>query len=219
MWLRYGVDANNTLIAIEETQSGKTNLGCPYCGNQLIAKKGRVKQHHFAHKDETCNLVIKREPRDLPTLPLYDSFDIFLTGKQLEQLNKLWHRHKSHDNGISSLEVLPAFTRENLVKYDQQLNGCSGSGAYQFTDLGKIPVKALSLSGFNFVQELLILQKLSQLEAAIFNNQGRVLSQPELSFRLTDLRIYSAQIRKILLSTLYYLGLQVVQSRFFIKLG
>ena len=121
MWLRYGVDANNTLVAIEDTRSGKTNLGCPYCGNKLIAKKGRVKQHHFAHDDETCRMVIKREPRDLPTLPLYDAFDIFLTGKELEQLKKLWYRHKSHDNGIHSLELMPAFTRENLVKHNQHL--------------------------------------------------------------------------------------------------
>jgi hypothetical protein len=25
MWLRYGVDTNNTLVAIEDTRSGKTN--------------------------------------------------------------------------------------------------------------------------------------------------------------------------------------------------
>lgn len=205
MWLRYGVDINNTLVAIEDTRSGKTNLGCPYCGNKLIAKKGRVKQHHFAHNDETCRMVIKREPRDLPTLPLYDAFDIFLTGKELEQLKKLWHRHKSHNNGIHSLELMPAFTRENLVKFNQYLNSGVGRGAYQFTDLGKIPVKALSLSRFNFIQEPLILQKLTQLEAAVFSNQGMVLPEPELSFCLTDLRIYSAQLRKVLLSTLYYL--------------
>lgn len=94
---------------------------------------------------------------------------------------------------------------ENLVKYNQHLNSGGSSGAYQFTDLGKIPVKALSLSRFNSVQEPLILQKLTQLEAAVFSNQGMVLSEPELSFCLTDLRIYSAQLRKILLSTLYYL--------------
>jgi len=205
VWLHYGVDANNTLVSIEDTRSGKTNLGCPYCGNQLIAKKGRVKQHHFAHNDETCNLIIKREPRELPTLPLYDAFDIFLTGKELEQLKKLWHRHKSHNNGIHSLEVLPAFTRENLLKYNQHLNIGNGSGVYQFTDLGKIPVGALSLKLFNWVQEPLILQKLTDLEAGVFDNQGSVLPQPELSFRLTDLRIYAAQLRKILLSTLYYL--------------
>lgn len=68
MWLRYGVDANNTLVAAEDTQRGKTNLGCPYCGNRLIAKKGRVKEHHFAHDGETCNLIIKTEPRSQPTV-------------------------------------------------------------------------------------------------------------------------------------------------------
>jgi hypothetical protein len=208
MWLRYGIDANNTLIAIEDTRSGKTNLECPYCGSRLTAKKGIVKEHHFAHNDGTCRIVIQREPRELPNLPLYDAFDIFLTGKELEQLKKLWHRHKSHNNGIHSLEVLPAFTRENLVKHNQHLNVCNGSGTYEFTDLGKIPVKALPLSRFNFVQEPLIVQKLTDLESAIFNSQGIVLPEPELSFRLTDLRIYSAQLRKILLSTLYYLEVQ-----------
>jgi len=153
VWLKYGVDANNTLVAIEEVQSGKTNLRCPYCVSNLIAKKGRVKEHHFAHNDETCRMVIKRDPRDLPTLPLYDSFDIFLTAKELEQLQKLWHRHKSHAQGIHHLELLPAFTREKLVKYNQHLNVCNGNGAYQFTDLGKIPVGALSLKRFNCIQE------------------------------------------------------------------
>lgn len=100
---------------------------------------------------------------------------------------------------------MPAFARENLVKHNQHLNVCSGSGTYEFTDLGKIPVKALSLKLFNCVQQPLILQKLTELEAAVFDNQGTVLQQPELSFRLTDLQIYGAQIRKILLSTLYYL--------------
>jgi len=74
--------------------------------------------------------------------------------------------------------------------------------------LGKIPVKALSLKLFNSVQEPLILQKLTDLEAGVFDYQGSVLPQPELSFRLTDLRIYTAQLRKILLSTLYYLEIK-----------
>ena len=154
-------------------------------------------------------MVVKREPRDLPTLPLYDSFDIFLTGKELEHLKKLWHRHKAHEYGIHRLEILPAFTREKLVQYNQNLNTTVGSGAYQFTQLGKIPVKALALAGFNAVQEPLIMQKLASFEAAIFDNKGCVLPEPELSFRLTDLRIYWAQLRKILLSTLYYLEVQV----------
>ena len=116
MWLRYGVDPENKLVEVENVPSGKTNLICPYCGRALIAKKGKVKEHHFAHDGETCNLVFKREPRDIPHLPLYDAFNIYLTGKQLEELKKLWHRHKSHNNGIDRLEILPAFTRENLVE-------------------------------------------------------------------------------------------------------
>ncbi len=208
MWLRYGVDGNNKLIEIENVASGKTNLICPYCGKALIAKKGKVKEHHFAHNGETCSVIIKRKPRDIPHLPLYDAFNIFLTGKELEQLKKLWHRHKAHDNGIDRLEILPAFTRENLVERSQNLKVGTGRVAYQFTNLGLIPVGALSLNLFNPLHESLIEQKLIQIEAAIFTNSGSVLPQKELRVRLTDLRIYCAQMRKILLSSLYYLKVQ-----------
>lgn len=138
-------------------------------------------------------------------MPLYDAFNIFLSGNELERLKQLWHRHKSHNNGINRLEILPAFTREKLLEYDSHPNILDDYGADRFTQLGKIPVGVLTLPGFNTVQEPLILQKLVSFEAAIFDNKGCILSNPELSFRLTDLRIYTAQVRKILLSTLYYL--------------
>ncbi len=218
MWLRYGVNANNQLIEIQDVTSGKTNLICPYCSKALIAKKGKIKEHHFAHDGETCNLIIKREPRDIPRLPLYDAFNIFLTGKELEQLNKLWHRHKAHDNGIDRLEILPAFTRENLVEQSQNVNAGTGRKAHQFTKLGQIPVGALPLAAFNCVQEPLIEQKLAHLEAAIFDNSGSVLPLEELWVRLTDLRIYGAQRRKILLANLYYLKIQA-DGQMFYKIG
>ncbi len=167
IWLNYGVDAAKKLVSIEEVDSGKTNLICPYCGVTLIAKKGKVKEHHFAHDGETCNLIIKREPRDIPHLPLYDAFNIYLTGKELEQLKKLWHRHKHHTNGIDRLEILPAFSRENLVETSQNVNAGTGRNAYQFTNLGLIPVGVLSLASFNPLHESLIEQKLTQLEAAM----------------------------------------------------
>ncbi len=140
MWLRYGVDAENKLVEVENVPSGRTNLRCPYCASALIAKKGKVKEHHFAHDGETCNLIIKREPCDIPSLPLYDAFNIFLSGKELEQLKKLWHRHKAHNNGIDPLEILPAFTRENLLETSLNINAATGRKAYQFTKLGQIPV-------------------------------------------------------------------------------
>lgn len=153
-------------------------------------------------------MVIKREPRELPTLPLYDSFNVFLSGKELENLNKLMSRHKAHNNGIDRLEVLPAFTREKLLQPACHLNLGERSRSYQFTNLGKIPVKALALTDFNRVQEPLIEQKLASFEAVIFDNKGVVIAQPKLSFCLTDLQIYLTQLRKILRSTLYYLEVQ-----------
>ncbi len=218
IWLNYGVDADNKLVSIEEVDSGKSNLICPYCGRMLIAKKGKVKEHHFAHDGETCNLIIKREPRDIPHLPLYDAFNIYLTGKQLEELKQLWHRHKSHNNGIDRLEILPAFTRENLVETSQNLNAVTGRKAYYFTKLGQIPVGALPLSAFSSVQEPQVEQKLAHLEAAIFDNSGSVLPLEELRIRLADLRIYVAQMRKVLLASLYYLKVQA-DGQVFYKIG
>lgn len=218
MWLNYGIDIDNKLVAIADVASGKTNLRCPYCGRVLIAKKGKLKEHHFAHDGDSCNLIIKREPRDIPRLPLYDAFDTYLSGKELEQLKRLWHRHKSHNNGIDRLEILPAFTRENLVEPSSTINALTGRKAYQFTKLGQIPVGALPLSAFCSVQEPLILQKLTHLEAAIFDNSGSVLPREELQVRLTDLRIYCAQMRKILLASLYYLKVQV-DGKILYKIG
>ena len=42
MWLRYGVNQDNNLVAIEDSPRGKTDLRCPYCGGKLTAKKGRI---------------------------------------------------------------------------------------------------------------------------------------------------------------------------------
>ncbi|PSB27562.1 competence protein CoiA family protein [Chlorogloea sp. CCALA 695] len=53
IWLNYGVDVDNKLVSIEEVDSGKSNLICLYCASALIAKKGKVKEHHFAHDGET----------------------------------------------------------------------------------------------------------------------------------------------------------------------
>jgi hypothetical protein len=60
MWLKFGVSCDNALVCIEDIPSGKTSLTCLYCGGSLTAKKGRVKEHHFAHTQETCRPVAHR---------------------------------------------------------------------------------------------------------------------------------------------------------------
>jgi hypothetical protein len=65
------------LTSIDEVVRGKTNLACLYCGGSLTAKKGSVKEHHFAHTGETCKPVSQRiKTKAFPSLPLYDNFNV-----------------------------------------------------------------------------------------------------------------------------------------------
>ena len=77
MWLKFGVAPSGELTGIDEIVRGKTNLACLYCGGSLTAKKGSVKEHHFAHTEETCKPVSQRiKTKAFPALPLYDNFNV-----------------------------------------------------------------------------------------------------------------------------------------------
>lgn len=45
----FAVDYNDNRIHIDETHSNQEYY-CPYCGAPLTTKKGEIRQHHFAHK-------------------------------------------------------------------------------------------------------------------------------------------------------------------------
>ena len=68
MWLEYGIDPNGEMIFIESRRRGKTDLKCPYCSRALTAKKGAIKNHHFAHTDETCRAVKSGRDISVPFL-------------------------------------------------------------------------------------------------------------------------------------------------------
>ena len=77
MWLKFGVALSGELTSIDEVVRGKTNLACLYCGGGLTAKKGNVKEHHFAHSEKTCKFVSQRtKTKAFPALPLYDNFSV-----------------------------------------------------------------------------------------------------------------------------------------------
>lgn len=52
---------NGQLVDITEVESGLAcNCVCPACGLQLVAKKGEIKEHHFAHHDsEECSGAVE----------------------------------------------------------------------------------------------------------------------------------------------------------------
>ena len=199
MWLKFGVSSDNALVCIEDIASGKTALTCLYCGGGLTAKKGRVKEHHFAHTQETCRPVAHRVAyRDFPALPLYDNFNIQLSGRELEELKVFWKNYGVRNEGIF---VKPSFRLilSKLLTWNED-------GFYEFTPLGKIPVGALSLELFNEVQEPLLLEKLAKLEQAV--QRAQLINSQYLQERLADFRIYRAQLKRILESNLYFVQIK-----------
>jgi hypothetical protein len=210
MWLKFGVAPSGELTNIDEVVRGKTNLACLYCGGSLTAKKGSVKEHHFAHTEETCFPVSQRiKTKAFPSLPLYDNFNIQLKGEELEQLKVLWQEYGAKDYAIP----------KDLVNFRWQLKGLlesEGSGTYQFTDLGKIPVGALPLARFNKVQEPLLVSELASLEGSVEMAVAAGLSC--LDERRADLLIYRAQLRRILVNSLYFLEVKANGNCFY-KIG
>jgi hypothetical protein len=209
MWLKYGVDKEGILICIEDVTSGKTLLKCPYCQGDLLAKKGTIKEHHFAHDGETCRPVAKGE---FPSLPLYENFNIQLSGKDLAQLKLLWQEYGGKNYPISYDLVTPGLIKAGVL----QKNVYTVPSAYEFSNLGKIPVRALDLMHFNEVQEPLLLKKLLKLELAFEHAKHK--NSPDLAYRLTDLKLYRAQLKRILSCTLYFLEVQTNKGTLY-KIG
>jgi len=209
MWLQYGVAQDGLLVYIENVSRGKTTLKCPYCNSRLTAKKGNVKEHHFAHNGETCRPVANRE---FPVLPLYDNFNIHLSGKDLEQLKLLWKEYGSKNYPVSSYLVSSGLMKAGLLKKNVYTIPID----YEFTNLGKIPVRALELMLFNEVQEPLLLKKLLKLELTVEHALHK--NTPDLSYRLTDLKLYRTQFKRILSCTLYFLEIQTNQGTLY-KIG
>ena len=160
---------------------------------------------------ETC-LQVASKNREVPNLPLYDSFNISLTGKELEHLKKLWKDYGCKDEIIYESDIKPVFVEEGLLKY----NGARYYDCYEFTKLGKIPVGALSLMLFNQVQEPLISQKLIYLNAKARSDY--LNGEPSFNESLGDLQIFRAELRKILSNNLYYLQVDALEEIFY-KIG
>jgi T5orf172 domain./Competence protein CoiA-like family. len=209
MWLKYGVTPDGELKNIEEVLRGKTQLTCLYCGGQLTAKKGKIKEHHFAHTGESCKPVSARvKNKAFPSLPLYDNFNIQLKGEELERLKILWKEYGTLNYPIPKDLINFHWVLKKLMR--------SQDSNYQFTNLGKIPVGALSLKVFNQVQEPLLLAELVKLEQSV--NLAQAASLSSLSEKLADLQIYRAQLRRILLNSLYFLEIKA-DGKTFYKIG
>lgn len=87
MFLTHGMSESGELVSVIDVESGHTNLHCPFCSEKLIAKKGAIKEHHFAHAGETC--MESKSTIQQTGLPFYD----IATGigkSEIKLLEKFW---------------------------------------------------------------------------------------------------------------------------------
>ena len=178
MWLQYALDKDNNLVSVGDVQRGKSNIRCPYCQGELTARKGKVKAHHFAHINETCNQSIKNENI---RLPLADGFELLVTHSELHHLNKVnpsgleayrndpyysQYRviNRYYDLPNSTYKIIKSLEKKKLIDYRE----C------QPTDLGKAVLKDLTLFEFNSLWEQLSRSKLDKLNQEIIKLQRSV---------------------------------------------
>jgi hypothetical protein len=195
VWLAYGMNADGGLVSVQDVISGRTDLMCPYCHGLLTAKKGKVKSPHFAHTGETCDKVRRGT---IPTLPMYDRFNLHLSGKEVEFLQTYWDLYGVHNWAGPWSDMAAKLEKKGFL----QANVYRPRGWFEFTKLGKIPIGVLSLNLFSRVQEPMIMKQYDQLAYLAEKNPDDETSQ-------ADFRIYLAQLRRILAATLYFVEVQL----------
>jgi hypothetical protein len=201
-WLPYGINRDGELINIADTPRGKTDLVCPYCGRGLTAKRGEIVEEHFAHTEATC-WAGNRKFEDLPILPCYDNFNLHISGKDLALLRQFYETGSIDGYHWKHLE------REGLVR----LNEYGYPAKRELTKIGKIPFGELSMKLFEAEQLAMFWGR----HTYVFEDRVKRAQQHHpavLPEALTDLRIFRAQWRRVISTTLYFLQIQAGEDTF-----
>ena len=104
MKLPFGI-YQGKFVHISEVNSGRTIVLCPYCQQKLMAKKGRIKRHHFAHDGVGCTQhfaanffdISGRLPHQLP-LSVY-------AFQKLEKIQKYYQDLKTKQQNDTTKEL------------------------------------------------------------------------------------------------------------------
>jgi hypothetical protein len=189
MFLSHGLTDDGEWVSIDQVGRGRTALKCPYCGVPLLAKKGEIKAAHFAHDGPTCAASVS----EAAALPAFDAFDLHIPPHVLTDLRRFAGEDDNH------------YVRHwKLKEYD--LIEVNYQGNFELTKKGKIPLGQLSLKLFLEYQAAAFLDRHAHLE-----ERARLIkesAQAEYQTALTDLRLYRAQWRRLLQSTLYLVEVQ-----------
>lgn len=208
--LEYGVNQQQQIIHISQVNSGRINLQCPYCDMSLIARKGQVTEHHFAHDGETC-LDSSRDFESLD-VPFWDKFHSHIRAKAWKKLSE------GYDDKDFTWNVLTRH-KPPLSKYN------TFSRAYELTDYGAVPFGDLTLSKFAKFQINHITERHQELSETIDKAFFGQISYEDylapveiVDKAITDLNIYCSQVRRVFKADLYLLEIEHEQGRLY-KIG
>lgn len=203
MFLEYGINDTGRYVHISQVTSGRVPLVCPYCNQGLIARKGRVKQHHFAHDGETC----RESERDFEalSLPLFDKFNTHIDGKTWQALQRFHSDMRGYD--------LQLLERAKLI----QFNHFSRVSAWELVNPdGMIPFGLATLDKFQDFQLGKIYARHNEIadivrrsHYGVFSNFSPVMIQPPAPDmtpqNIIDLNIYRSQVARAFNLDLYLL--------------
>lgn len=210
MFLTHGLNRHDEMIPVEAVASGRTALSCPYCGRGLIARKGKILAWHFAHDGETCRDVAG--DNDRIEVPYCDRFDLGLSGKMFDELAALRETKNGRDHRL--LELLK---HRGFIQQAYNPNPARYIYNFELTHRGKIPFGETTLFMFAPIQRDLIASHHQQLVDAVAT--GLRHGYEDVKTAVTDLRLYRAQLRRLLSASLYLLEVQASDGRTLYKIG
>ncbi|MGB1286924.1 MAG: competence protein CoiA family protein [Aggregatilineales bacterium] len=191
MFLLYAINKHGSLVHVGNAPRGKTSgLFCPYCGGDLIARKGTVLAHHFAHAENTCRPVSR--DADIIRLPMYEQFSLSLIGREWKALKYFHDKRKLPRQRW----LFNRLYEKGLLHYDNTMK------RHELTARGKIPFGEATLAAFADVQDDLILEKHTMLAHRVKNSE---IDDDAKRICENDLRLYRAQLRRVHSAVLYFL--------------
>jgi len=125
MKLPFGI-YQGKFVHISEVNSGRTIVLCPYCQQKLMAKKGRIKRHHFAHDGVGCTQYFAANFFDISgRLPIKLPLSIYAFQK-LAKIQRYYQALKEQQQNYTTkkwqeTELLPALygSLQTLKKEDK----------------------------------------------------------------------------------------------------
>ncbi|GEA09174.1 hypothetical protein KUL42_39350 [Alteromonas sp. KUL42] len=198
MFLTHGMNESGELVSVADVKSGHTNLHCPFCSEKLIARKGAIKEHHFAHAGETC--MESKSTIQQTGLPFYD----IATGIGKSDI-KLLDKFQRYDNvwlSQKQAETAMYLTQGGLLEPSP-----NKPEKYQLTRLGRDLVKHHD----SLLQKKIILPE-ATLQEQLFPARLAMLQYHDEMNGTQAARFYQLRLQALLNQHLYVLKIHLQQG-------